>query len=461
MTDVASQHASPQKSSVKGRRKSESSTSASGSSASVSKSRRSSKSGNVEMIPSKKKQSIGGTIKKLAAKTLKRFPSSESLKPYRPEGSEGNHTSTKRKPAHRRRLVHFDMTLNETIYVPPNKNKSGKTSDSFMTAKDFSATITHAQYLCKNDGRVADYIRSTAEYYNHVCLGGPPLQKWIENEHLRQGLSRGYRGLEHWSDIGKYRRTRIATVVIMLVKAQFTLEAECHSNGYSRSTTKRHMAEKLREFSMRLSEESCKWALRAAADDALAAQEEYGDDFRVPMGTSDTSLQKISTHSKESCISDSGEKAIVGDEAQVILDIPDTAVHLVASADASIHVFDTSDPKENDHAEDNLKNCLPFVKALEDASAELTLPCTEDASSEEFSLPEGTGEDDNDGYRDEEEENEEGNIVEEAGSEESGPPCEESSEEFLGRPHLEQKAAATFVPPEELSVELTETRIMI
>lgn len=410
------------------------------------------------MTPSKK-QSIGVKIKKLAAKTLKRFPSSESLKPYRPEESAGTHTSTKRKPARRRRLVHFDMTLNETIFVPPNKNKSGKTSDSFMTAKDFSATLMHAQYLCKNDGRVADYIRSTTEYYNHVCLGGPPLQKWIENEHLRQGLSRGYRGLEHWSDVGKYRRTRIATVVSMLVKAQSTLEAECHSNGYSRSTTKRHMAENLREFSMRLSEESCKWALRAAADDALAAQEEYeGDDYRVPTGAPGISLQKSSTHSEESCFSDSGEEAIVGDEAQVILDVPDTAVQLVASADASIHVFDTSDRNENDGGEDNLKNCLPFVKALEDASAELTLPCTEDASSEEFSLPEGTGEDDNNEYGDEE-----GDIAEEIGPEKSGPPCEESSEELLlARPtYLEQGAAATFVPPEELSVELTETRIMI
>lgn len=417
------------------------------------------------MTPSKK-QSIGVKIKKLAAKTLKRFPSSESLKPYSPEGTSAGTptTSTKRKPARRRRLVHFDMTLNETIYVSPNKNKSGQTSDTFMTAKDFSATLMHAQHLCKNDGRVADYIRSTAEYYNHVCLGGPPLQKWIEKQHLRQGLSRGYRGLEHWSDVGKYRRTRIATVVSMLVKAQSTLEAECHSNGYSRSNTKRHMAEKLREFSTRLSEESCKWALRAAADDALAAQEEYeADDHLVPIGSSDTSLQKILTHSEESCVPDSGEEeAIVGDEAQVILDVPDTAVHLVASADASIHVFDTSDPKEHDQGEDNLKNCLPFVKALEDASAELTLPCTEDASSEEFSLPEGTGEDDHDEYRDEEEENEEGNIDQEAGSEESGPLCEESSEEFLARPpYLEQKAAATFVPPEELSVELTETRIMI
>jgi len=170
--------------------------------------------------------------------------------------------------------VHFDPSSNEIHIIPP---RAATLPTAALPKYDLTSPFTIQQNdfdsMCETDPRIRTYLHCISNYYDHVCLGGPPLPRG-EQQALREGLALGYRGIERWSKVGKYRRTRISMISSMIVKVQANFDADYEVNGINSKRTRKSIDDKLAKFSALMSAESKMWAFATARDDAIAAQEE-------------------------------------------------------------------------------------------------------------------------------------------------------------------------------------------
>ena len=185
----------------------------------------------------------------------------------RPSAARSRHTRCKQ--------VHFDPSSNEVHIIPPRAAMllPKAALPKYDLTSPFTIQLNDFDFMCETDPKISTYLHCISNYYDHVCLGGPPLPRG-EQQALREGLALGYRGIERWSKVGKYRRTRICMISSMIVKAQANFDADDKVNGISSKKTRKPIDDKLAIFSAQMSAESKMWALATARDDAIAAQEE-------------------------------------------------------------------------------------------------------------------------------------------------------------------------------------------
>jgi len=179
-------------------------------------------------------------------------------------GSSMESIAGKRRRSKSIRKVRFDTNIQ--THIIPSIQSSESSIYKGDKAREIAIAINNARSRCRFDDEVVRYAQNLTDYYEQLCLNGTNHNERAADE-VRDGVRKGFRGLENYSEVGKYRRHRTETVVRLLVEAQGKIPVECEVVG----------REMLREYLCEMTRESKTWAYAVAQDDAIAAQEVYSE----------------------------------------------------------------------------------------------------------------------------------------------------------------------------------------
>jgi hypothetical protein len=124
------------------------------------------------------------------------------------------------------------------VHCLPPRNEEDKGDLWWSAAELEKMSVTEVMNcLCvSGDALIGRYLVSSDQFHQHVCDHQRPVASY-DADHILAGLNLGYRGIEKWTDSGRFRRIESREFVKKLVYEQKSMTQEqiqdmCVSHSY-------------------------------------------------------------------------------------------------------------------------------------------------------------------------------------------------------------------------------------